>query len=95
MIIIIVIIKNKLSKNYFEKKEINIYYVYIIYFKIIVITFKSTISNMKLNDFMFFNVKAKDSYNVELHGQTQSYCWDDSCIFPQSKGFNYALYIQE
>lgn len=50
------------------------------------ISFESDISSIKFNEFMFFSINVIDTYNVELYGQTQSYCWGDSCVFPQVKG---------
>jgi len=32
-----------------------------------------------------FNVDTGDDYNVEVYGQTNSYCWDDKCQFPPIK----------
>ncbi|ORX47573.1 hypothetical protein BCR36DRAFT_92919 [Piromyces finnis] len=49
------------------------------------IIFESDISIVKYEEFMFFNLWVDDSYNVELIGQTQSFCWGDSCKFPSIK----------
>jgi len=46
--------------------------------------FESDVSVIEYDEFMFFSISANDSYNVELLGQSQSYCWGDSCEFPSS-----------
>jgi len=38
------------------------------------------------------NVDTGDDYNVEVYGQTNSYCWDDKCQFPPIKS-KFILYI--
>ncbi|OUM65258.1 hypothetical protein PIROE2DRAFT_7805 [Piromyces sp. E2] len=49
------------------------------------IIFKSDISNVEFNEFMFFNLEINDTYNAVLVGQTNSYCWEDKCTFPPVK----------
>ncbi|ORY77905.1 hypothetical protein LY90DRAFT_84737 [Neocallimastix californiae] len=49
------------------------------------ISFNSDISSIDFDEFMFFGIVSNDTYNVELKGQTQSYCWGDSCTFPSVK----------
>ncbi|ORX87196.1 hypothetical protein BCR32DRAFT_240335 [Anaeromyces robustus] len=46
------------------------------------INFEDDISDMNLNDIVFFTVEVNDTYNTEIYGQTQNYCWKDSCILP-------------
>ncbi|KAG4108227.1 hypothetical protein H8356DRAFT_1069033 [Neocallimastix lanati (nom. inval.)] len=50
-----------------------------------IISFNTDFSNIEFNEFMFFGIESNDTYNVELKGQTQSYCWGDSCEFPSVK----------
>jgi len=41
-----------------------------------------------------FNVDTTDDFNVEVYGQSKSYCWEDKCEFPPVKGKNlYILYF--
>jgi len=48
--------------------------------------FQSDITNANLDEFIFFSLEPDDTYNMELIGQTQFYCWEDFCLFPQVKG---------
>ncbi|OUM70479.1 hypothetical protein PIROE2DRAFT_1345 [Piromyces sp. E2] len=49
------------------------------------ITFDADISHIEFNEFMFYKLEVNDTYNVELYGQTHSYCWGEKCLFPQIK----------
>ncbi|ORX42562.1 hypothetical protein BCR36DRAFT_416049, partial [Piromyces finnis] len=46
------------------------------------ITFETDTSTIQYDEFIFFNVEINDTYNVELFGQHQSFCWSDSCEYP-------------
>eukprot|EP00833_Pecoramyces_ruminatium_P000184 jgi/Orpsp1_1/1174216/evm.model.c7180000049310.1 len=47
--------------------------------------FGSDVSAVKLNELLFFNLEINDTYNAKVLGQSNSYCWDKSCIFPSAK----------
>ena len=47
--------------------------------------FPQETNDLHLEDLVFFSVEIDDPSNVKLLGQTQDYCWDDSCIFPPVK----------
>ncbi|OUM56930.1 hypothetical protein PIROE2DRAFT_18248, partial [Piromyces sp. E2] len=49
------------------------------------IIFNSDSSRIHYDEFMFFNIEINDTYNAELIGQSQSYCWSDSCLYPPLK----------
>ncbi|ORX44836.1 hypothetical protein BCR36DRAFT_300730 [Piromyces finnis] len=49
------------------------------------ILFDTDISNFNINNMVSFNIETSDDYNVELYGQTKSYCWNDKCEFPSFK----------
>ncbi|ORX77549.1 hypothetical protein BCR32DRAFT_270572, partial [Anaeromyces robustus] len=53
--------------------------------EISLITLNTDISSTKFDDFVFLNLYVNDTYNAELLGQSNSYCWDDSCVFPPVK----------
>ncbi|OUM60028.1 hypothetical protein PIROE2DRAFT_63402 [Piromyces sp. E2] len=50
-----------------------------------VIKFDSDIGNFDINNLVSFQIENVDEYNVELFGQTKSYCWEDKCPFPPIK----------
>ncbi len=56
------------------------------------IFFPKKASNTKLEDLIFFTVETDDSFNSQVVGQTQEYCWDEVCEFPPIKGFYYILF---
>jgi len=47
--------------------------------------FQSDVSNMKYEELVYTSVEINDTFNAEVIGQYQSFCWDDSCEFPQVK----------
>ncbi|KAG4102830.1 hypothetical protein H8356DRAFT_929991 [Neocallimastix lanati (nom. inval.)] len=46
-------------------------------------------SHMSLNNIFSYEVEVDDTYNTELIGQTQSFCFNDLCTFPSVKGEYY------
>jgi len=47
---------------------------------------KTFLSNIRLEDLVFFIIETEDPYKAQLLGQTLDYCWDEVCIFPEVKG---------
>ncbi|ORX47605.1 hypothetical protein BCR36DRAFT_413546 [Piromyces finnis] len=47
------------------------------------ISFETDISNIQFDELLFYKLEINDTYNARLKGQTQSYCWGESCNFPQ------------
>ncbi|ORX84041.1 hypothetical protein BCR32DRAFT_291626 [Anaeromyces robustus] len=50
-----------------------------------VISLESDASNIDYDEFIFFSLSINDTYNAEIHGQYQSYCWGESCEIPPVK----------
>ncbi|OUM62515.1 hypothetical protein PIROE2DRAFT_11149 [Piromyces sp. E2] len=46
---------------------------------------KSSTNDMKYEDFIFTAVEVNDTFNAEVVGPNQSYCLDNSCVFPRVK----------
>jgi len=51
--------------------------------------FQSDPYNMNFNEFVYTSVEINDTYNAEVIGSYQSFCWDDGCVFSQVKGMFY------
>ncbi|OUM60025.1 hypothetical protein PIROE2DRAFT_14319 [Piromyces sp. E2] len=45
----------------------------------------SDFSNFDINNLISYSIENIDDYNIELFGQTKSYCWDNKCEFPPLK----------
>jgi len=50
-------------------------------------------SYMSLNNIFSYEVEVDDTYNTELIGQTQSFCFNDLCTFPSVKGFFFFFFF--